>query len=209
MLYFTLEAADWRCVSALQWAGHRGTLGSAVFLWATETAGPGSACLDWAAPQRSAPSDCWETHLQPPERGGKYNMLALKDKFSGRMKKETHGFNWGGRSDTVTSLPAERSLSGAFHPSATHHQMRACLYSDSGTLSARNRVEKVRNSVLTRNVMLYESLHIFCLSLQRTGWQLLLWVSLETWVTESLQTNMTDSASDSHKGTFAGTVKTM
>lgn len=106
--------------------------------------------------------------------------------------------NWGGRSDTVTSLPAERSLSGAFHPSAAHHQMRACLYSDSGTLSARNRVEKVRNSVLTRNMMLYESLHIFCLSLQRTGWQLLLWVSLETWVTESLQTNMTDSASDSH-----------
>lgn len=69
--------------------------------------------------------------------------------------------NWGGLEDTVTSLPAERSLSGAFHPSAAHHQMRACLYSDSGTLSARNRVEKVRNSVLTRNMMLYESLHIF------------------------------------------------
>lgn len=64
--------------------------------------------------------------------------------------------NWGGCSDIVTSLPAERSLSGAFHPSATHHQMRACLYSDSGTLSVRNRVEKVRNSVLTRTVMLYK-----------------------------------------------------
>lgn len=77
--------------------------------------------------------------------------------------------NWGGRSDSVTSLPAERSLSGAFHPSATHHQMRACLYTDSGTLTARNRVEKVS---CTRweiqfwqetwcYIWIYESLHIF------------------------------------------------
>lgn len=67
IISITLEAADWRYVSALWRPGRRGIQGSAVFLSATETAELDSVCSDSAAPQRSALSDCEETLLQPPD----------------------------------------------------------------------------------------------------------------------------------------------
>lgn len=80
-VFITLEAADWRCVSALWRPGQRGTLAPGVFLWATGTAGQDSVCLDSATLQRSALSDCEETRLQLPETAIKTQCNTISRQF--------------------------------------------------------------------------------------------------------------------------------